>query len=634
MGDFAQLGLDARLGHALAQMGLSAPTAVQCAVLPLALAGRDVLVRAPTGSGKTLAYLLPVLQRVLSVTEDAGVDGEGPGTGTGTGAGSGAGSGAGPVAVVLVPTKELARQVSDVLEQVGRQCGKDAVRVCNLAGSESVTAQRAALQAARAHVVVATPSRLLPHVRSGALRLDPGRFATLVLDEADLMTGMGFRGDLDALVPFLPKAFQTVLLSATLGEELGAELTALLLHAPATVDVGAGVGVGVDADAGADTAQRLQQYTIGVADEAEKFLFTYVTLKLGLLKGKLLVFCSGTDRAYRIKLFLDQFGVGAGVLNPELPLASRHGLIEEFNRGVYDIMIAADRECDGAGEGAALEAGVSRGVDFKHVDVVFNFDFPRSAAAYTHRVGRTARGAAGRGTAVSLVHVGAGAEGAVLAEVRGTHALRAFPFPMERLEAFRYRCADALRVCSSKQLIRRARAAELARQILASQRLQASFFCERPGDLQVLRNDQSLLHGGAAGGASTAVRNLAAQMHLKHVPDYLLASLGMQGRANRRMGGAVSGSPVSPVSPVNTDTTTTTTTIASTPTPTPKKAMGRKQLDRIFKTAHRTTAPSAIPAHLALPQAPVHGARAPRARARRFGSRRANNPLKSKRFSA
>lgn len=499
---FTDLGLDSRLTRVLAKLNFSKPTLIQSQGIPIALSGRDLLAKAPTGSGKTLAYILPVLHKILQKNNEneAGVVVE---------------EGKLAVqAVIFVPTKDLALQVSRVIESISAYCSKDLLRPCNLSASDSISLQRSALLASSANLIISTPSRLVPHLSSGLVVLSAGTFHTLILDEADLLLSFGFQSDLDTIVPFLPKLFQTMLFSATLSDELDA-LKALLLHSPVTVKVAEDAPVN-EADGGVASKGRvLKQYTI-TAEGDDKFLLTYVTLKLNLLKGKILIFCNSTDRAYRLKLFLDQFGVKTGVLNPELPLASRHAIVDQFNRSVFDILIAADASVSTKEQKETKEGGVARGVDFKRVDVVFNFDFPGSLAAYTHRVGRTARGVEGKGTAVSLVD-GKFDDPQALSEVRAAVKLTDFPFPMEQVNSFQYRCTDALRA-ATKSAVKRARALELERQILASKRLSTGYFTDRPKDLELLRNDTAM-H-----------KAVQIQPHLKHVPDYLLQSVGIRVR--------------------------------------------------------------------------------------------------------
>ena len=485
--EFSDLGLDTRLTQALTKMGIETPTAIQSQSIPIALSGKDILARAPTGSGKTLSYVLPVLHKILNYC--------------------GADDGEALVvqSVILVPTKELSVQVSSVVDRISRYCTKDSLRFCNLAQEDSLSAQQAALQASSANLIISTPSRLWPHLSSGLIKLEASKFHTLVLDEADLILSFGFQSDLDGIVPFLPKLFQTFLLSATLSDDLDS-LKALLLHSPVIVKVD---DEAPDALSEGSVGRTLKQYSIP-ANGDEKFLFTYVTLKLNLLKGKILIFCNTTDRAYKLKLYLDQFGIKCAVLNPELPLLSRHGIVDQFNRSVFDILIAADEATTNK---KTREGGVARGVDFKRVDVVFNFDFPGSLGTYTHRVGRTARGKDGRGTALSLIDNETDSLEAV-DSVRLAVKLTDFPFPMDQLEAFRYRSLDAIR-STTKSAVKKARASELSKQILASQKLSTTFFANRPKDLQALRNDSAIRGKG-----------VRIQQHMKHVPGYLLDSVG------------------------------------------------------------------------------------------------------------
>ena len=495
--DFSELGLDARLTRAVNQMGIESPTLIQSQSIPIALTGKDILARAPTGSGKTLAYVLPVLHKILNYS----------------GAGERSGDFISVQAVILVPTKELALQVTSVVDRISRYCTKDALRFCNLAQEDSLTLQQAALQATSANLIISTPSRLLPHLSSGLIKLEAGCFHNLVLDEADLILSFGFQADLDRLVPFLPKLFQTLLLSATLSDDLD-NLKALLLHSPVIVKVDDEVDNSGDVPQG----RTLKQYSIPAGGD-EKFLFTYVALKLNLLRGKILIFCNSTDRAYKLKLYLDQFGVKCAVLNAELPLLSRHGIVDQFNRSVFDVLIASDDTAPTTKK--SKEGGVARGVDFKRVDVVFNFDFPQSLEAYTHRVGRTARGKDGRGTALSLIDSESDSIEAI-ESIRSAVKLTDFPFPMDQLEAFRYRSLDALR-STTKSAIKKARASELSKQILASQKLSTTFFANRPKDLQILRNDAAIRGKG-----------VRIQQHMKHVPGYLLEGVGAKNAVKKR----------------------------------------------------------------------------------------------------
>ena len=512
---FDALGLDLRLLKAIKKLGMDAPTAVQAECVPLALAGRDVLARAPTGSGKTYAYALPVLQQLLR-HHDTGASAGAPGIG----------------AVVLVPTTELCQQVHGVMRKLLGHAGAAGVRVVQLATPSDVPSIHAG---APPDAVIATPARLRQLANTGKFKLRDS-VHMLVVDEADLLLSYGYGDDLTAVAGALPDAVQTLLLSATISPDLDS-IRSLFLHNPATVDVeetgGGGGGGG------------LKQYWLRCSHD-DKFLVMYALFKLNRIPGRSLIFVNSVDRGFRLKLFLEQFGVNAGVLNCELPLSSRWHSIQAFNRGVYDILIATDdpkqligraaasssaeggagasedgtgaaaegdkrKRKRGGGKPGASEAdaefGVSRGVDFNNVTAVLNMDLPTSLPVYKHRVGRTARAGKG-GTAISLVSPEA-ADETLLGEMISAYAdgsLNQFQVDMGKLAAFRYRTEDALRAVT-RNAVKEARLAEIRRELLHSKKL-AAHFDANPDDLEILRHDKPL-----------AVAR--KQPHLAHVPTYL-----------------------------------------------------------------------------------------------------------------
>lgn len=214
---FDSLGLDLRLLKAVRKVGLEKPTPVQACCIPLALAGKDVLAKAPTGSGKTYAYMLPLLQKVLARQDAAPGPTESPG------------------ALVLVPTRELCQQVHAVARGLLGGAGAGSVRLAQLAGA----ADGAAVRAGRpADVLVATPAQLLAHLAAGAAPDALDRVHTLVIDEADLLLSYGYGDDMAAVGRLLPRSVHTMLLSATLTPDLDA-ISSLFLHNPATVDCSA-----------------------------------------------------------------------------------------------------------------------------------------------------------------------------------------------------------------------------------------------------------------------------------------------------------------------------------------------------------------------------------------------------------
>ena len=306
-------------------------------------------------------------------------------------------------------------------------------------------------------IVVATPSRIAANLKNGAFEASGVRH--LVVDEADLVLSYGYEEDLAVVAQALPRGIQTFLMSATLTNEVD-KLKGLFCRDPVVLNFAEEERKESEKGAGG-----LSQYVVRCAED-EKFLLVYVVFKLKLIKGKTIIFVADTDRAYRVKLFFEQFAIRCCVLNSELPVNSRIHVVEEFNKGVYDIIVASDEHEVMGDEGSAVqkkaasksaagpdtstqaedaedkhgkdnndndnnnnnnnnethdstpatkkpskrpkkskrskEYGIARGIDFQHVACVLNFDFPTTATSYTHRIGRTAR--AGRpGMALSFI---------------------------------------------------------------------------------------------------------------------------------------------------------------------------------------------------------------------------------------
>lgn len=265
---------------------------------------------------------------------------------------------------------------------------------------------------------------------------------------------------------------------------------------------------------------QLTQYHIKCDDE-EKFVLIYALLKLKLIIGKSIIFVNSVDRCYKLKLFLEQFGINSCVLNSELPVNSRCHIVTQFNQGIYNIIVASDDKlCEEMKEKKKQkrikrdkEYGVSRGIDFQFVSNVINFDFPPNVDSYIHRVGRTARGD-NKGTAVSFVSI---KEMPLMADVdryfsenqsdNQTTIFKPYNFRMEEIEGFRYRARDALRAVT-RIAIREARLKEIKKELLNSQKLKC-YFEDNPKDLKLLRHDKAL-------------HIVKHQPHLKHVPDYIV----------------------------------------------------------------------------------------------------------------
>lgn len=534
------VGLDVRLRKAVQRLGHVRPTLVQSKCLPLAInSGRDLLVRAKTGSGKTLAYCLPLLQKIIQSKSMSASNDHQPAV----------------RAVILVPTRELCSQVYNTLKSLVYYCDEIvslAVLSASARGEKSqqpeLARQKATLRD-RPDVLVATPAGLLGHIRAGDVDLKSS-METLVVDEADLVLSFGYANDISEIVKNLPKICQGFLMSATLSPELNS-LKKIVLHSPVVLKL--------EQEEKDRSAGNLTQFYLQLPKK-DKNLVIYVFLKLGLLKGKGIFFVNSTDGGYRLKLFLEQFHIRSSVLNAELPFRSRLNIIEQFNVGNFDYLIATDESTDAVDtddEGddddeendddreaskpqrnkrKDAEYGVSRGLDFRHVSFVLNVDFPPSSRSYAHRVGRTARGGA-KGVALSLVEAESKEQLELLAAVQEdqpkipvagavTETFQAvaasevgvqpteqcqpspLDFNLQEIEGFRYRVEDVSRAVT-RTAVRETRAAELRAEILNSDRLQ-SHFEENPADLQLLRHDRVATHV------------CKVQDHLKHVPKYLL----------------------------------------------------------------------------------------------------------------
>ncbi|XP_075711483.1 putative ATP-dependent RNA helicase DDX56 [Rhinoderma darwinii] len=491
---FHELGLDDRLLKAVADLGWAKPTLIQEKAIPLGMEGKDLLARARTGSGKTAAYSIPIIQNLLqskmTVSEQA------------------------IRVLILVPTKELGHQVQKMVRQLTTYCARD-IKIADISGQADVSAQRPILME-KPDIVVGTPSRVLIHINQKTLCLRESLQA-LVIDEADLVFSFGFEEDLKNLLCQLPNIYQSYLMSATFNEDVQA-LKELVLHNPVTLKL---------EESQLPDSSQLTQYHIQ-CEEEDKFLLLYTLLKLSLIRGKTIIFVNKVERSYRLKLFLEQFSIPSCVLNSELPVQSRCHIIEQFNRGFYDYIIASDelslsdasvKEKKPAGKkkgrkgekGQDSEYGVSRGIDFQNVSTVLNFDFPLSVDSYIHRAGRTAR-ANNPGVALTFV---AHTEFSLLKEIEEALGggssedcvLRPYRFRMEEVEGFRYRCRDAMRSVT-KQAIKEARLKEIKEELLNSEKLK-TYFEDNPRDFDLLRHDRPL-------------HPAIVKPHLKNVPEYLI----------------------------------------------------------------------------------------------------------------
>jgi ATP-dependent RNA helicase RhlE len=359
---FAQLGLHAELQSSADQAGFTAPTPVQVEAIGHVLNGRDVLATAQTGSGKTAAYVLPVLQLLMATAASRG---EAPKKRI-------------TQVLVLVPTRELATQVSDVLRDLARPLSQS-IKVGTVFGGVSINPQMMSLRSG-ADVVVATPGRLLDIVDHNALNL--GHVQHLVLDEADRLLDLGFAEELHRILALLPSKRQNLLFSATF-EPTVQTLAEALLHNPERITI-----AHTEAHK-PDIAQRAIQ-----VDEKSRTALLRHLIKTHAWK-RVLVFVATRYACEHVANKLYKAGVFATAFHGEMSQGARQDVLAEFKEERWEVVVTTDL--------------AARGIDIAQLPVVVNYDLPRSATDYTHRIGRTGRaGAAGEAvsfvTATTLAH--------------------------------------------------------------------------------------------------------------------------------------------------------------------------------------------------------------------------------------
>ncbi|KNB46670.1 RNA helicase [Blastocystis sp. subtype 4] len=299
--DDSSFGLDKRILKAVHDLGYAHPTLVQAQSIPLILSGKDVLVKARTGSGKTIAYAVPAVQKLLSLNSN--VDGI--------------------KVVVLVPSKELCMQTFMCFKSLTRYCSSSVN--CVALYDTNVEQQRDYLNA-YTDVVISTPKLLLSHLKLHQENLLKN-IHTFVIDEADLLLSYGYESDVNAVVDLIPATCQNVILSATLTDDVNS-LKKKLLHNCVTIKL-------------KEENTNLKEFYIDVS-EKDKPLLLYALLRLHIIKGKVIIFVNNLELGYYLYIFLSRFSMKAVVLNNELPLLSRNNIIYQFNRGLFDYLIATD----------------------------------------------------------------------------------------------------------------------------------------------------------------------------------------------------------------------------------------------------------------------------------------------------
>jgi len=339
-----ELNLIPALIDAVADMGYTQPTPIQAEAIPVALAGRDLVACAATGTGKTAAFLLPILQRLHERPAE------------------------GSRALIISPTRELALQIDEQALALGYHVGISAIAVV---GGLDMGPQERALRAGGA-IVVATPGRLLDHMRFGYV--DLSRVEVLVLDEADRMLDMGFLPDIQRILRVLPAARQTLMFSATMSPKIRQLAQEFLKDA---------VTVTVDRQA---PASGIAQSACRVTQERKAALLTGLLRRTGM--DSVLVFVRRKVDADRLARAVTRGGFDATSIHADRSQEERLAALEGFRSGKFPVLIATDV--------------MARGLDVNGISHVINFDVPHSADDYIHRAGRTARAGA-RGEVITFV---------------------------------------------------------------------------------------------------------------------------------------------------------------------------------------------------------------------------------------
>ncbi|MBF0344471.1 MAG: DEAD/DEAH box helicase [Nitrospirae bacterium] len=345
LNDFEGFGFSKNILKGVIEAGFKVPSPIQEKAIPVILQGRDVIAQAQTGTGKTAAFGLPAMQ-MARFTGEVEI-------------------------LVIIPTRELASQVSDELYRLGRYASIQTVAVY---GGQSISRQVDLINNRGAQVVTATPGRLLDHLRAGRLKgFNPW---IVILDEADEMLDMGFIEDIGSIFEFLPKVRQTLLFSATVPPAI-AKLARTILQNPVTIDV--------TPKTLATPEDIEQRYYVIEEREREEALVRLIDTEA---PPKALIFCRTKRETDILSTTMISRGYSAKALHGDMEQFQRNVTMDSFKRGRIDMLIATDV--------------AARGLDITDVSHVFNYHIPFDPESYVHRIGRTGR-AGKKGIAITLV---------------------------------------------------------------------------------------------------------------------------------------------------------------------------------------------------------------------------------------
>lgn len=331
---FSDLNLSREVLQAIDDMGFENPSEVQEATIPLILEGRDVLAQAQTGTGKTASFGIPMIEGMEEDADDL-------------------------QALVLVPTRELARQVSEELKKLAKY--KKFINIVPIYGGADMGKQLRDLKKG-ASIVVGTPGRVMDHMKRKTIRLDGLKFLTF--DEADEMFDMGFRDDMKTIIERTNPHRQTLFFSATFDNDIR-EFSRLYQRDPAKVII----------EKKELTAEKIEQFYL----ELNRNMKTEILNRLILIHKpkKSIIFCNTKRMVEALEVEIAQRGYKVDSLHGDMRQSSRDNVMKKFRNGTIDVLIATDV--------------AARGLDVSDIDLVFNYDLPQQAEYYVHRIGRTAR---------------------------------------------------------------------------------------------------------------------------------------------------------------------------------------------------------------------------------------------------
>ncbi len=347
---FTELGLDQRILDSIDAMGYETATPVQEQVMVPILQGKDVIASAQTGTGKTAAFLLPLIHRLLTEPHDTNEIN----------------------AMIIVPTRELAVQITENLEGLSYFTDVSFIAVYGGGDGQSFSTEKKALTQG-VDIVVCTPGRMIAHLNMGYVKLKGLRY--LVLDEADRMLDMGFNDDIMRIISFLPKEQrQNLLFSATMPPKMR-DLARKILKEPVEINI-----------AISKPPEQIVQKAFIVYD-AQKMPIIIDMLSTPRFQN-IIVFCSKKQQVKQLTALLKKAGLSAEEIHSDLDQQKREQVLLDFRNRKVRILVATDI--------------LSRGIDIEDIDLVVNYDVPNDGEDYVHRIGRTAR-AATTGTAFTLV---------------------------------------------------------------------------------------------------------------------------------------------------------------------------------------------------------------------------------------